>query len=493
MKLKKILALLLTVTALTACFYGCKKQEESLTMEGVYTLQSATSNGVDVTDDFLLYQVEFSGQNMKVVVNYLNMPTRRNSTYTATESKVTESYNGSSYVYQIDGDCLKTTFDDDGNSIDVVLKKQLGEDDKDKSVDFESLLFGESINDTKKFNYCPAILTEVNESGQQVMHVWYCTNKQTGIIMDHIGYRTGVLQANGKWLFSEEKIVLEPTAGTWDGRHTCDPSVIKGEFKYNDETYNYLMAYLGCTTEDYQKNETGLAVAKSIGGPWVKIDTLNPIVPWYDDGDEQTEQQKYESLQGTSSIYWGTGMPSLISVDGKGEVLLFYSSTKRGIGVRILDLSNLNNPVESFIGSVASNGVVNSVGQKCNLGIADFAYDKNAKRLYVTSVTNEKNPADVTKTLVNSHSMVCYVDGLNDMKAVCDMFKKGGYTWKTLGYVGPSNTGYARNHNPGLVKTDGGYIPDSGKIGVIVSTGNNDWANENIFTYRLFGHWFEVK
>lgn len=186
-------------------------------------------------------------------------------------------------------------------------------------------------------------------------------------------------------------------------------------------------------------------------------------------------------------------MPSLISVDGKGKVLLFYSSTKRRIGVRILDLSNLNNLVESFIGSVASNGVVNSVGQKCNLGIADFAYDKNAKRLYVTSVTNEKNPADVTKTLVNSHSMVCYVDGLNDMQAVCDMFKNGGYTWKTLGYVGPSDTGYARNHNPGLVKTDGGYIPDSGKIGVIVSTGNNDWANENIFTYRLFGHWFEVK
>ena len=325
------------------------------------------------------------------------------------------------------------------------------------------------------------------------MHIWYCTNKDSGIIMDHIGYRTGVLQEDGKWLFSDEKIVLAPTEGTWDGRHTCDPAVIKGEFRMGGQTYNSLMAYLGCTTEDYQKNETGLAVAKDVGGPWVKVDSVNPIVPWYDDGDMATEQGKYENWQGTSRIYWGTGMPSLVSVDGKGEVLLFYSSTLRGTGVRRLDLSDIDHPVTKFTTSLSHNGIVNSRGLKCNVGIADFAFDPVAKRLYVTGVTNDKLPEDVTKTLVNSHSLLAYVDGLGDMEAVCAALQGGSYKWNVVGYVGPSDTGWNRNHNPGMVRSALGYVPSSNKIGVVVSTGNNDWPNENIFTYRLFGHWFEIK
>jgi hypothetical protein len=89
--------------------------------------------------------------------------------------------------------------------------------------------------------------------------------------------------------------------------------------------------------------------------------------------------------------------------------------------------------------------------------------------------------------------MVCYIEGMENMEMVADTLQGGAYTWSTLGYVGPSETGWNRNHNPGLVRTDGGYIPDSEQIGMVVSTGNNDWPNENIFTYRLFGHWFETK
>ena len=492
MKCNRFIALLLACLMLVPCLFACDTQE-SVTMDGVYTLKQATQDGLDVTEDFLLYQVTFDGAAMKVVINYMNMLVSRSSTYQATAEQVVETYQGETFEYTVEGDTLTTYYEDGGIRIRVILEKKAEDAGQLAAVDFESVLFGEDINDTKKFNYCPSILTEVNEDGQTVMHIWYCTNKKSGIIMDHIGYRTGVLQEDGKWVFSEEEIVLEPTSGTWDGRHTCDPSVIKGEFRLDGETYNYMMAYLGCTTEDYQKNETGLAVAKEAGGPWVKVDNLNPIVPWFDDGDEAEEQQKYENLQGSTSIYWGTGMPSLISIDGKGEVLLFYSSTKRGIGVRRLDLSDLNNPEEKFTTSISYSGVVNSGGTKCNLGIADFAYDPVAKRLYVTSVTNERKPADVTTTRVNSHSMVCYVEGVEDMEAVASMLQSGTYQWNVLDYIGPDDTGWNRNHNPGLVRTEGGFIPDSNKIGVVVSTGNNDWPNENIFTYRLFGQWFETK
>ncbi len=108
-------------------------------------------------------------------------------------------------------------------------------------------------------------------------------------------------------------------------------------------------------------------------------------------------------------------------------------------------------------------------------------------------VSNDKLPEDVTKTLVNSHSLLAYVDGLGDMEAVCAALQSGSYKWNVVGYVGPSDTGWNRNHNPGMVRSALGYVPSSNKIGVVVSTGNNDWSNENIFTYRLFGHWFEIK
>lgn len=494
MNKKQLLSIFIAVVLLLSVLAACKPAESGETFEASYVLATAACDGVDVTDDFMLYNVDFSKDGkVSVVVNYLNMLQTRNGTYSVSGEVVTESFEGKTYTYRIIGDVLLTTFDDDGTEISVTLTKKVDDDGKTKAVDFQSVLFGDDISDTKKFNYCPAILTETDSDGNTVMHIWYCTNKDSGVIMDHIGYRTGTLQSDGKWLFSEEKIVLAPTEGTWDGRHTCDPAVIKGEFKMGGQTYNYLMAYLGCTTEDYQKNETGLAVAKDVGGPWVKVDSVNPIVPWYDDGDQATEQAEYERRQGTSQIYWGTGMPSLISVDGKGEVLLFYSSTKRGTGVRRLDLSDIDHPVVKFTTSLNHNGIVNSRGIKCNVGIADFAFDPVAKRLYVVGVTNDKLPEDVTKTLVNSHSVLAYVDGVDDTEAVCAALQGGSYKWNVVGYVGPDDTGWNRNHNPGMVRSPLGYIADSSKIGVVVSTGNNDWPNENIFTYRLFGHWFNIK
>ncbi len=492
MKTRRILALAVLLTLVLGLMGGCKTEPEAVTYEETYVLQSAWLNGQDVTAKFMNYNVVMQHDGtMTVNINYNGVFSRRNSTYTATAASITESYNGKTYTYTVANGALTTLFDSADGQITVTLAKK---DDRVviDPVDFQSVLFGEDVAQSKKFNYCPAILTETDDQGRQVMHIWYCTNKDDGVIMDHIGYRTGVQQADGKWLFSEEKIVLAPTEGTWDGRHTCDPAVIKGQFRMQGETYSYLMAYLGCTTEDYQKNETGIAVAKDVGGPWVKVDNLNPIVPWFDDGDMNAEQEKYESWQGTNRIYWGTGMPSLLSVDGQGKIILLYQSTLRGVGIRALDLSDLDNPVLEYTTNLSSSGIVNSQGQSCGAGIPDFAYDPESGRLYVVAVTNERNPADVTLTRVNSHCLLAYIDGLKDMEAVKNALKDRTYQWTTVGHVGPGETGWERNHNPGLVRDAYGCIPDSSQVGVVVSTGHNDWANENIFTYRLHGWLFPI-
>ncbi len=490
--LKYIAAGFIACALCVPCLASCGDGSE--TLDGTWELSTATLDGKSVKKNFQAFTATFKDDGKAVVsISYLGAYETRNSAYKFDGSKLTETYKGNKYVwnYTESTGSLTTEYRDFEDVITVVLEKKQ-EDTGPVPVDFESILFGTDMSDSKFYNYCPAIIRET-ENGQEVMHVWYCTNRDDGVMMDYIGYRKGVLQADGKWLFGEQIIALEPTAGTWDERHTCDPAVIKGKFNYRDTEYKYLMAYLGCVTADYQKNETGIAVANSPEGPWVKINTDRALVPWYDDGDHATEQQKYENMQGTGSIYWGTGMPALVSLDGEGEVLMFYQSTLRGTGIRRYDFSNLDGALTpKFTVSITHGGIRNSAGQSCRIGIPDFAYDESAKRFYLCGVTNEKNPADISTTRVNSHSMVAYLENIESAEALSDTLQSGKYTWKMLGYVGPDDTGFERNHNPGIVRTGKGYLPDSSKVEVIVSTGHNSWENENIFTYRLFGKVFPV-
>ena len=99
--------------------------------------------------------------------------------------------------------------------------------------------------DIKKHPFVYAVTNDIfiDENGNR--HVYYCTNRDEGNITDYVGYRTASYTEKGGWDWSEMEIVLGPTQGTWDQRHTCDPSIVKGEFSYKGEQYNYLMAFLG--------------------------------------------------------------------------------------------------------------------------------------------------------------------------------------------------------------------------------------------------------
>lgn len=480
MKFKKILFILLMLFTLLL-LPSCKEEDKGEKLVGKYELETVYVDGEVSTTYYITYTIEFKEDYTCEVRIYGSFGLEtRNSTYYYDGNFITETYKDQTYSYMFSDN--KLIHEDTENGIKVIFKVFEEEiDEKDKAVDFDSVLFGESIDETKIFNYCPAILVE-----DGVMHIWYCTNKTSGVIMDHIGYRTGTQTEDGKWKFSEQQIVLAPTPGTWDGRHTCDPAVIKGEFKMQGETYNYLMSYLGCVTEDYSKNETGIAVSKSPAGPWIKVDSLNPIVPWGDPkifGDG-TDRNGYTS--------WGTGMPALISVDGKGEVLLFFQTASRGTGIQRWDLSDLDNPQVKFDVARNNNGILNSQGVKCGVGITDYAYDPVAKRFYVFGVTNEKNPPNITETLVNSHCVLAYIDNVESTEHLCELLETNNYSWINVGYVGPAQTGWDRNHNPGIVRDPYGYIMDSTTIQVVVATGRRDYPNQNIYTYRLHGYTFKL-
>ena len=88
--------------------------------------------------------------------------------------------------------------------------------------------------------------------------------------------------------------------------------------------------------------------------------------------------------------------------------------------------------------------------------------------------------------------MVAYLENVGSTEELCALLRSGDYGWNMLGYVGPNETGFERNHNPGIVRDGYGYLPESSKIEVVVSTGHNSWENENIFTYRLHGAVLEI-
>ena len=121
------------------------------------------------------------------------------------------------------------------------------------------------------YNYCPAGFVE-----DGVTHLYYCTNVDSRVVTDHIGYRSSTDGVH----YSDETIVLANGKkwDAWDAIHVCDPDVVKGEFKLDGEVYNYLMVYLGCQTGNNQGNEIGLAVAKRPEGPFLRVSNLNPFV-----------------------------------------------------------------------------------------------------------------------------------------------------------------------------------------------------------------------
>ena len=197
--------------------------------------------------------------------------------------------------------------------------------------------------DIQIYNYCPSVLQE----DENTRYVYYCSNRySTGetkqfewsgvspnqqgsytdfvnevgdnTITDYIAYRKGV-KVGGEWYWSEKQYVLSPTPGSlteWE--QVCDPNVVKGEFFYNGEQYSYLMAYLACATRDNTYNHVCLAVANSPAGPWKKSEDINPLIRYSSDG--------VPDLIKENTYLWGYGQASMINLDKKGDVLMFYSS-----------------------------------------------------------------------------------------------------------------------------------------------------------------------
>ncbi len=365
-----------------------------------------------------------------------------------------------------------------------------GGDTEAEGVDFVGELFGEDLAETNFYNYCPSIMME----GEDTMHVWYCSNRTSGNITDYIAYRKGTKNSEGKWVFSEKQIVLEPTLLTWDTMHTCDPTVVKGTFNYRDTDYTYLMAYLGCESQDNMDNQVGLAVANAPEGPWIKCDDINPICN-YIDGDR---------FNGGSNS-WGYGQAGMISADKAGKVILTYSkadSAGGGCYIEYWDFADLDDPqmLSAQYVTLRNDGSLRPNGTQSSINNPDIAYDPNTNRLYVVSHNTYESGAGQDPTIIPSVSQVLYVQLEEEQEYIGELLFSGeAYSWTPVGYISEELTGFPRNHNSGIVTDEYGWLTDSGTLRVVTTVsclasegGDRPTPWPYLHSYRLHGVEFDI-
>lgn len=307
------------------------------------------------------------------------------------------------------------------------------------------------------YNYCPSVLEEADGT----RYLYYCTNRESYKIIDYIGCRRGTRNADGSYTYGAETVVLAPTAGAWDAHHTCDPSVVRGDFTYKGQSYRYLMAYLGCTSYDNQDNEIGFAVANDPMGPFVKIaDT--PTIPYVREGD---------------AWQWGVGQASLVSRDKGSRVYVFYTegtATRTHEFVDEWDFADLENPVRLSHTDLATTGLTTRTGGGDYIGNADFAYDADSNSFYMAT-DSHPYPSD-EPNYITEYFRVAYFAGDNVTRV----------RWNELEHIGPAETGFARNHNVGLVRDAYGWLPGGNSL-TVYYTGADKGANA-LWTYRLHAY-----
>lgn len=278
-----------------------------------------------------------------------------------------------------------------------------------------------------RYAYCPSVI----DNGDSTAHVWFCGNPQADKMVDNVYHI--VEKADGT--HSTPVSVLQPTPDTWDWCHTCDPSVIEGEFKMGGNSYRYAMFYLGIDTWDCKGNEVGVAFSNSLDSAvWVKYP--DPIVPF----------------TGDHSVYWGEGQASAVSLDKKGKVLLTYTEGYfiTTIKYEILDMSDMDNIQRGEVKSIPLQGLVMTNGISDWANNADFALNQEQD---VITMVRDVHPMSTTypNFIANRVEVV---------KMKFSDFLEGRGRWTQVCYVGKTVSGFPRNHNSALSRDSFGHVAD---------------------------------
>jgi hypothetical protein len=296
------------------------------------------------------------------------------------------------------------------------------------------------------YNYAPSFI----QDDYGIIYGFLCQNRDPFKIVDYIYLYKGIPTPNGiKWQPGTE--VLAPSDAPWDNCHVCDPDVREFHCVWHGETYNYIMTYLGVDQWDCNHNQIGLAVAKAIEGPWIKIP--KPLIPY----EDRTK--------------WGVGQSTTIVKDSTTVQIFYHSTTDNGPycmrEVKLDDLDNIKLGPELPVPNLRSNSFP--------------AFSK--RYMYVVEEKRDYTDATIPTWVGN----IC---SLSFAPISANILSKNNI-WTEIGRVDPSLSHFPRNHNPGILTDTRGYIPDDNQLITFftVSVLGPDW----LWSYDLYSASYDLK
>jgi hypothetical protein len=328
---------------------------------------------------------------------------------------------------------------------------------------------------TDYYSYAPSVIIDGSTE-----YVYTCHNSNADQIVDNI-WLTEFNRSTGQVIFDQS--VLQPTPGSWDSAHTCDPSVLKSNVNLNGNPYSYVMFYLGTDQTDDNHNQIGVAFANSPEGPWTKF--TGHVV-----GYDMVQSSPGCYINSTYSC-WGVGQPSATSVDGNGRILLFWRGSNTGAFRGDINIGNITDtgqwPVWNSYIAVTTSGLTDAHGESDSLIDYDVAYDWTRDRFYAV---REQRDNSIPYCSPTNPTFICQSLQVNSIAA--SSIWSGGGSWSVEAVIDPTLTGNPRNHNAGIARNWDGTISDPSKVTVMYTVACADSTNipcngtYPVWTYSLW-------
>lgn len=283
------------------------------------------------------------------------------------------------------------------------------------------------------YSYSPSVIRDGD-----VELYWSCHNREANVVRDYIYY----FERRGGEI-SEGRPVLGPgPAGAWDSFHVCDPAVVQGEFGFEGESYRYAMFYLGNDVDASLNNQIGVAFTNEIDGEWIRYP--EPIVAHIPSGT------------------WGVGQPSVVSIDGKGRVLVFFTRGHKKTGgfCQEIDLTDMTAPRVGKERPVTNNGLTRLDGTPDYLNNFDIVYDPTRDRFF--AIRGQRPYETSEPTYISPRLEIISIPSA--------AIWRGRGRWRSETLLIPEITGHARNHNAGIERTLHGHLPDPTRLHVVFAT-----------------------
>ena len=314
-----------------------------------------------------------------------------------------------------------------------------------------TVVLAETIDDgviIDRLNRYDAYPTHLYLNG--VHHIWFCGRAPGG--QDAI-FLTTKASSLGPGSWSTPLLVFDRQDSPWATVHTCDPSVVRGEFTYNSVAYELALFY---TADD---GSGGVGTGNAIG-----VAFSNDGISWMSHPTaviQATDPSTPEYGAGQSSVSWLPGTTTLTH-------LYNDTTTTTNFWGRVVQRTS----TDAINHSALTFTMLTESGVSGNANGPDAAFNPVDRRWYAVLNTNTIPPANPPDPDL----------GIRLVKSRTENSLLG--EWTALSDIDTADTGETTHGNPGVARNETGtlFIDEDGYLYQFFEIG--EWRPD-VDTWRI--------